>query len=184
MWKLAVADWALVVGSCLFGVFAAVVGFFYLPLHIGAVPMPISILGIGALCWLLPRVCYRLTGSLIAAAVPALLIFAVVVVLLILPNALFNLPLRVIALRVDPPSTGDDWRNYVLLAVVAITSAAAVGLLWGDKMAAVARAGSPAVARAGSPAGSPEQSVTATTPGPVDAPPAGLSGDTGNADKG
>lgn len=175
MRKPAVADWALVVGSCLFAVFATVVGFFFLPLHLGAVPMPVSILGIGALCWVLPRVCYRLTGSLIAAALPALVIFAVVVVLLILPNALFNLPLRVIAYRADPPSTGNDWRNYVLLGVVAITGASAVGLLWGDKMAAAARAGSPAEP--------PAESVTGATPAPVDAPSAGLSGDTGDADK-
>ncbi|MGI8418920.1 MAG: hypothetical protein ACR2P2_22525 [Nakamurella sp.] len=82
------------VAICLFGAFAAVTSFFYLPLHIGRWPFPVAILGIGWLCWASPRAVHRLTYSLPAAFAPVLVIFVVTTVLLVLPHQLSGLPVR------------------------------------------------------------------------------------------
>ncbi len=116
------------VGVCLFGAFAAVMAFFYLPLYLGWLPLPVAILGIGWLCWASPRVVHRLTGSLPAAFAPVLVIFAVTAVLLILPNQLDRQrPLRVFLYA--------QWRVFALLGAIALAGAAALGLLWGDAVA-------------------------------------------------
>lgn len=114
------------VGICLFGAFAAVMAFFYLPLYLGWLPFPVTILGIGWLCWALPRVVHRLTWSLPAAFAPVLVIFVVTAVLLILPNQLNGLPLRVAL---------GQWRVFLLLGAIALAGAVALGLLWGDAVA-------------------------------------------------
>jgi hypothetical protein len=126
-----IIDGALVVGCCLVGGYAAVLGFFFLPSYAGAVPLPLSALLPAALAWLLPRICFRLTGSLLAAAAPALVTFAVLLVLLVLPRSA-NAGM---ALQVGLA----QWRVFVLLGAVALAGAASLGLLWGDKLAAQVR---------------------------------------------
>lgn len=160
------ADWGLVVGISLFGGFSAVMAFFYLPWHWGPVPLPVSVAGLGWLCWWLPRVCARLTGSIAAAAAPAVTILVAVVILLLLPNALYQLPLRVVLAQ---------WRSYLLLAAVTLGAAASLALLWADKVAAEVRS------RAAEP-GSP--GVTVPTPRNGAARMHSRGGDTGDADKG
>lgn len=94
-------------------------------------PLPISALLPAALAWLLPRFCFRLTGSLLAAAAPAVVIFAVELALLALPRgANAGLTLQVVLAQ---------WRVFVLLGAVALAGAASLGLLWGDKLAARVR---------------------------------------------
>ena len=50
---------------------AAVYAVFFLPLHIGVVPVPISALIVAAVVFAAVRLCYSLTGSVLAAAAPA-----------------------------------------------------------------------------------------------------------------
>lgn len=101
--------------------------FFYLPLYIGRLPFPVTILGIGWLCWVLPRVVHRLTRSLPAAVAPVGVIFVVTAVLLLLPNPLnTQLPIRVLLAQ---------WRLFALLGIIALAGAGSLGLLWGDAVA-------------------------------------------------
>jgi len=154
-----------VAAICLFGGFAAVTAFFYLPWHWGSVPLPLSIAALGCLCWWLPRVCARLTGSMVAAAAPAVTIFLVVLVLMVLPNALYQLPLRVVLAQ---------WRSYLLLAVVSLGAATSIALLWGDKLAAEIRS-------RGTTPGPPGVSEATRTGGDARTGPG--AGDTEDADK-
>ncbi len=118
-------------GSCLVGGYAALLAFFFLPLYVGSFPLPVSALLLAGLTWLLPRVAYRLTGSLAAAAAPAVSVFVVLLVLLIWPAG-FNAG-RPIQIHLA------QWRIFLLLGSVALAGAAALGLLWGDKIAAQVR---------------------------------------------
>ncbi|WP_051267672.1 hypothetical protein [Nakamurella lactea] len=124
-------DRLLVAGSCLVGGYAALLAFFFLPLYVGSFPLPVSALLLAGLTWLLPRVAYRLTGSLAAAAAPAVSVFVVLLVLLIWPAG-FNAG-RPIQIHLA------QWRIFLLLGSVALAGAAALGLLWGDKIAAQVR---------------------------------------------
>ncbi|MGI8418459.1 MAG: hypothetical protein ACR2P2_20130 [Nakamurella sp.] len=130
----------MAVGVCLFGAFAAVMAFFYLPLYLGRLPFPVTILGIGWLCWAAPRLVHRLTWSLPAAFAPVLVIFVVTAVLLILPNQLNGLPLRVFRYA--------QWRVFALLGAISLAGAASLALLWGDAVARRVR-GTDATATAG-----------------------------------
>lgn len=150
---------------CLFGGFAAATAFFYLPWHWGPVPLPLSIAAVGWLCWWLPRVCARLTGSIAAAAAPAVTIFLVVSVLMVLPNALYQLPLRVVLAQ---------WRSYLLLAVVSLGAAASLALLWGDRLAAKIRSPGPGAGHPG---------VSGATQSGGGATPGSGRGDTEDADQ-
>lgn len=124
-------DRLLVAGCCLLGGYAALLAFFYLPLYAGSVPLPISALLLAGLVWLLPTVCFRLTGSLLAAAAPAISIFIVLLVLLVWPRSLnAGFPLQVYLA---------PWRLFLLLGAVALAGAARLGLLWGDVVAARVR---------------------------------------------
>lgn len=131
------ADWALVVGMSLFGVFVTILTFFHLPAYIGTIPLPVSILVLAGFTWLLPRTAYRLTGRIAAAAALALVIVATVVVLVSWSNTpLYQLPLRVISIDRTTNTAGEDWRTYVLLGAVALTAAGTLALLWSERVSA------------------------------------------------
>ena len=101
-------------------------GLAFLPMHIGAVPFPISaLLGVGAMI-LAPRACYRLTGSVLAALLPVAAWFGVSVWLVLSRNTIMpGLPLTVIA---------GQWRVMVLLGLGSLAAAATLGLIWGDRL--------------------------------------------------
>jgi hypothetical protein len=119
-----VLDWLLVVGLTLLTAWTAVLAVFFLPLHAGPVPLPVSILLAVAVLVAAPRWSYRLTGRLLAAFLPAAAWFVVTVVLTQLRNDLYPLPVTVV--------TG-QWRVVLLLGAGSITAAAVLALLWGDR---------------------------------------------------
>ena len=121
-----VVDWLLVALITLLAAGAAVLGLAFLPMHIGAVPFPISaLLGVGAMI-LGPRAAYRLTGSVLAAVLPVAAWFAVSVWLVLSRNTIMpGLPLTVI---------DGQWRVMVLLGLGSLAAAATLGLIWGDRL--------------------------------------------------
>ena len=121
-----VVDWLLVVGVTLLAGWTAVLGIFFLPFHIGAVPLPISaLLGVAAML-LAPRAGYGLTGSLLAAALPVAAWFAVSVYLVLARSTLMvGLPVTVI---------NGQWRVMLLLGLGSLAAAATLGLIWGDRL--------------------------------------------------
>ena len=120
-----VVDWLLVVFVTLVCALTAVVGVAYLPWHLGAVPVPISaLLGVAAML-LAPRACYRLTGSMAAAALPVLVWFGVTVWLVLTRNPM----MRSQALSV----VQGQWRVMVLLGLGSLAAAATLTLLWADR---------------------------------------------------
>lgn len=134
------ADWAVVAGMSLFGVFVTVLAFFHLPAYVGTIPLPLSILVLVGFTWLLPRTAYRLTGRMMAALAPAVVMAATVVVLVSWSNTpLYQLPLRVISIDRATNTAGEDWRTYVLLGVVALTAAVTLALLWSERATASVR---------------------------------------------
>lgn len=117
-------DWLLVLlitaitGAC------AALAVFFLPLHLGPVPVPISVL-LGAAAVLIgPRACYRLTGSLASAAAPAVAWLIVSVWLVLARSDLYPLvPLTV---------SNGQWRVFLLLGLGSVSAAATLGLLWAE----------------------------------------------------
>ena len=120
-----VLDWVLVAWMVVVGVAAGVFGFFFLPLWIGSFPLPVSVLVAVAATGLLPRVCYRLTGSMAAAVAPVAAWFVTTLVLYLVPNPTYGRPLRIIS---------SDWRMLVLIGLGCLAGAASLGLLWGDHL--------------------------------------------------
>jgi len=119
-------DWLLVVLVTLLAACTALLALVFLPLHIGAVPFPISaLLGVGAMI-LAPRACYRLTGSVVAAVLPVAAWFGVSVWLVLSRNTMMpGLPLTVIE---------GQWRVMLLLGLGSLAAAATLGLIWGDRL--------------------------------------------------
>lgn len=119
-------DWLLVAGLCLLAAWTAVVAVFFLPLHIGSVPVPVSVLlPVAVLAWA-PRAAHRLTGRLAAAAAVVAAWFAVSVLLVLIRNDLY--------LRYPVTVIQGQWRVMLLLGLGALTAAATLGLLWGDHL--------------------------------------------------
>lgn len=120
------ADWLLVLWVTALAGWAALLGVVYLPLYIGTIPLPISAaIGMAAMWWG-PRACYRLTGSLLAAFLPAVAWFGVSVWLVLTRNAILGgVPFSV--------ATG-QWRVMVLLGLGSLAAAASIGLVWGDRL--------------------------------------------------
>lgn len=103
----------------------ALVGVAYLPWHVGPVPMPVSaLLGVGVMI-AAPRACYRLTGSMLAAALPVLVWFGVTVWLVVQRNPMMHSQ----ALSV----VQGQWRVMVLLGLGSLAAAATLTLLWADR---------------------------------------------------
>lgn len=121
----AAVDWLLVVLVTLLAGWAGVVALAYLPLYIGAVPFPVSVLlAVGAMI-LAPWACFRLTGSLIAALLPVLVWFGVSVWIVLTRNPIMPaLPLTVVA---------GQWRVMLLLGLGSLAAAASIGLIWGER---------------------------------------------------
>jgi len=119
-------DWLLVLWITALAGWAALLGVVYLPLYIGTIPLPISAaIGVAAMWWG-PRACYRLTGSLLAAFLPAAAWFGVSVWLVLTRNAILGgVPFTV--------ATG-QWRVMVLLGLGSLAAAASIGLAWGDRL--------------------------------------------------
>src|SRR6478752_1275190 len=120
-----VIDWVLVGLITLLTAFTAVVAIAFLPVYVGSVPLPVSVLlGVAAMI-LAPRACYGLTGSLLAATAPVASWFAVSVWLVLARNPLINLPVSVYLAQ---------WRVMLLLGLGSLAAAATVGLIWGDRL--------------------------------------------------
>lgn len=117
-------DWLLVLWITGICGYVALLAVAFLPLHVGNVPMPVSVLlGVAAMWWG-PRVCYGLTRSMVAALLPVALWFVVSVWLTLARNPLMPaLPITVYQAQ---------WRVMLLLGLGALTAAASVTLLWGD----------------------------------------------------
>lgn len=119
-------DWLLVVLVSLLAGCVAVVGFAFLPLYAGPVPLPVSVLlGVAAMI-LAPRACYGLTGSLWAAALPVVVWFGVSVWITLSTNAM----MPAVSLTV----INGQWRVMLLLGLGALAAAATIGLIWGDRL--------------------------------------------------
>ena len=96
-----------------------VLGVVFLPLRWGGFPLPVSVLIVAGALVGLPRAGYRMTGSVVVAAIPAAVWFAITVVLTVHRNALYP-GLAVVIL---------DWRMLLLLGLGAAASALTLGPL-------------------------------------------------------
>lgn len=124
-----VLDWMLV---SLLTALSGVIGLFgilFLPFYVRAIPMPVVVVPVGLALAALPRMTYRLTESMVAAAAPPVLWFAVVASLNLTENALYR----------GLPLAWRGWQFLLLLGVGLLASACSVGLLWGVHL----RAGMP-----------------------------------------
>ncbi len=119
-------DWVLVALLTALMIVIAVFGVFYLPIYIGAVPVPVSVLPVALALALIPRVAYRLTGRMWAAMAPVLAWLVVSIGLYATTNSLY----------LSVPVTWRGWQFVLLMGVGALSAAASVGLLWGDHMRA------------------------------------------------
>jgi hypothetical protein len=119
-------DWLLVVLVSVLAGCVAVIGFAFLPWHLGPIPVPISAL-LGVLAMIAaPRACYALTGSMLAALLPVLAWFGVAVWITLSTNSL----MPTVSLTV----MNGQWRVMVLLGLGALSAAATIGLIWGDRL--------------------------------------------------
>ena len=130
-------DWVLVALLTALMAVIAVFGVFYLPIYIGAVPVPVSVLPVALALALIPRVAYRLTSRMWAAMAPVLAWLVVSVGLYVVTNSLY----------LSVPVTWRGWQFVLLMGVGALSAAASVGLLWGDHMRAQYEARVPAAPR-------------------------------------
>lgn len=149
-------DWLLVAFVTLLSAGTALVGVAYLPWHLGSVPMPVSaLLGVGAMI-LAPRACYRLTGSMAAAALPVVVWFGVTVWLVLQRNPMMlSQALSVVQ---------GQWRVMVLLGLGSLAAAATLTLLWAERtQARYARTAADGMAR---PPGSRPVAADPATPDP------------------
>ena len=119
-------DWILVALLTVLMAVIAVFGVFYLPIYIGAVPVPVSVLPLALALVLIPRVAYRLTHRMWAAMAPVLAWLVVSIGLYVTTNSLY----------LSVPVTWRGWQFLLLMGVGALSAAASVGLLWGDHMRA------------------------------------------------
>ncbi|WP_395726317.1 hypothetical protein [Nakamurella sp.] len=161
-------DWLLVAFVTLLSAGTALVGVAYLPWHVGPVPVPVSaLLGVGAMI-LAPRACYRLTGSMAAAALPVAVWFGVTVWLVLQRNPMMlSQALSVVQ---------GQWRVMVLLGLGSLAAAATLTLLWAERtQARYARTAADGMA---GPPGSRPAAADPATPDPTpvgaeaDEPPA------------
>ena len=103
----------------------ALVGVAYLPWYVGPVPMPVSsLLGVAAMI-LAPPACYRLTGSLAAAAAPVIVWFVVTVWLVLQRNPM--MPGQALSV------VQGQWRVMVLLGLGSLAAAATLTPNWRAK---------------------------------------------------
>ena len=110
---------ALAAGASLVAAWSAVVVVFFLPLRIGTVPAPVSVLVAVGMLFLLPRGCYALTRSMVAAVAPVLTWAVVTLGLVFYRNPLYpQLPLEVW-----------DWRLLLLLGAAGLTATVALSSL-------------------------------------------------------
>ena len=133
-----IADWALVIWLTLLGAATGLVGMAFLPLYVGPVPLPISALLGPIVLWWAPRAAYRLTGSMIAAVLPAAAWLITAAWLSIGRNGI--VPGQPYSVHLG------QWRVMVLLGLGVLAGAAALSLVWGEhvrtQLAAAARPGS------------------------------------------
>ncbi len=110
---------AVAVGASLLAAWSAAVVVFFLPLRLGPVPVPVSVLVAAGVLFLVPRGCYALTSSLVASAAPVVVWAAVTLGLVFYRNPLYRqLPLGVW-----------DWRLLLLLGVAGLTATVALSSL-------------------------------------------------------
>ena len=119
-----------------------VVAVFFLPLHVGTVPLPVSALLGAAVVFVAIRLSYRLTGSMLAALAPAVG-WLVTAVYLSFSRTL-GYPLVI-----------GDWRSTMLLGVGALAAAMGAGLSWGTHQLALVERSRADVGPGGRTAGEP-----------------------------
>lgn len=123
-------DVVLVTLLTVLAVLAAVLGFFHLPWRVGSLPLPASALLLPAVVGMLCRSAHALIPALWAAALPWIGSVATVVTLMLLPNARYRLPLRVVTMDYTTNTAhDDDWRGLLLLAAVVLAAAVQLSLL-------------------------------------------------------
>jgi len=129
--EVGVGDWLLVALLCALSGVVALFGVFFVPLYLGAVPMPVVIIPVGVALAVLPRMAYRLAPRMAAAAGPPVAWLVVTVWLNLRDNALYR----------GAPVAWQGWQFVLLLGVGSLAAAASVGLLWGDHLRAQTEAG-------------------------------------------
>ena len=123
--EVGVGDWLLVALLCALSGVIALFGVFFVPLYLGAVPMPVVIIPVGVALAVLPRTAYRLAPRMAAAAGPPVAWLVVTVWLNLRDNALYR----------GAPVAWQGWQFVLLLGVGSLAAAASVGLLWGTTCA-------------------------------------------------
>jgi len=126
-----VGDWLLVALASAGSGVIALFGVFFVPLYVGAMPLPVVILPVGVALVVLPRMAYRLARRMFAATAPPVVWLAVTVWLNLCDNALYR----------GAPVAWQGWQFVLLLGVGSLSAAASVGLLWGDHLRAGTDAG-------------------------------------------
>jgi len=124
-----IVDWILVGLLTVLSGVIGLVGVLFLPWYSGTVPLPVVVLPVGLALAVLPRMAYRLTGRMVAAAAPPLLWLGVLAWLNLTDNALYR----------GLPVAWPGWQSVLLLGVGLLAATGSVGLLWGDHL----RAGMP-----------------------------------------
>lgn len=136
-----VSDWAIVIWIILLAAATALVGTAFLPLYVGSIPLPISVLLGPIVLWWAPRAVHRLTGSVFAAVLPAAAWLITAGWLSIARNGI---------LPGQPYAVHDgQWRVMLLLGLGALTGAAALSLIWGEHVRRQVAASAPARGEAG-----------------------------------
>jgi hypothetical protein len=153
----AVVDWLLVAWITLLCGWIALVEMFFLPLHVGSVPLPVSALAGVAAMVVGPRTAHQLTGSMIATLLPVAAWFLVSVWMTLNRNdMMLTTPVTVIS---------GQWRVMLALGLGSLAAAATVALISGDRLRdRIAREQAAAVLPAVSPPRSPDAPTSTATP--------------------
>lgn len=121
-----VSDWALVLWIVVLSAATAVVGTAFLPLYVGAVPLPVSALLAPPVLWWAAQAAYRLTCSMSAAVLPAAVWLITAGWLSIARNGI---------VPGQPYAVHDgQWRVMLLLGIGAVSAAAALSLIWAERV--------------------------------------------------
>ncbi len=117
-------DWVLVVLVTLLAGVVAVFGVLFLPLYVGAVPVPVVVVFVVLALIELPRLSHALTRTMVAALAPVVAWLIVTVGLYLAPNTLY----------LGLPVAWRGWQFALLVGAGAIAAAGSVGMLWSEQL--------------------------------------------------
>ncbi len=103
----------------------AVFAVLFLPAYVGTVPVPVSAVLAAATCYATVRLCFTLTGSVLAAAAPAAVWLLVTIVLG--TSSTLGYPLVI-----------GDWRALLLFGLGAVAGSLALAKCWATSLASTA----------------------------------------------